>query len=193
MRLALLLIGVTCLSGCDAPGGHEPSQAVLVGQSAMQRLALADGEVTRDEYREALEQTRICLSDRGYPTTPLRDLPDGIRIDFGVDVGGDTVESMWHAWDQCRIEHSYAIEVVYFASQVRPSSEWPSMRREFTRCLLDAGIVGVRDDMDDGTVASLIAEQGGSVTAWACRERFLILLGLARPVPPAATNAPVQP
>lgn len=174
---------------CEAPAGHQPLQAPP-SQSAAQRQALADGDVTRAEYHEAMELARQCVSTLGYPTTALRELPDGIRVDFGIDVGEWTEDSMWQALDRCRIEHSYEVEVTYFAGQVRPSSEWPSMRHDFTRCLEEAGIVGVRDDMDDGTVASMIAEQEGSVTAWACRERFLIQLGLARPMPPAPSSPP---
>jgi|GEM_PF-3751645 len=141
-------------------------------------------------YRSAVEASRRCVADAGFDVTPLQDLPDGLRVDFGVDEGDRPEEEMWATWDDCRRRHSYDEEVAYFAALRRPATELSLLRADLAACVTNEGVDGVTATMSDGEIASAMDQQQASVSAWACRERFLILTGAARPRPPLFAPSP---
>lgn len=90
-RLAWPVILILAMAGCAAPAA--PSDPVRVeGISSEQQAALADGEVSEDEYQEGFRRFQACMSDAGYEL--LVPEQQGIIIEYsipqaGVDSGAD--------------------------------------------------------------------------------------------------------
>lgn len=184
--LASLVVSTTACGG----GGPTPNEASkdlarewLDYTEGPQAEVLRDLQVSEAEYSQALMAMRKCLDSLGFETSEIRQLPDGIRKDFGVRAGEQTDAAIAQAWDRCRAEQLEAVESVFLAQYARPGFAQQTLKRDLVSCLLDNGITAVSIGMTDAEIADSLVKQQASVDAWACRERFLIFSGegLTRP------------
>lgn len=88
-----LSIGVLVMAGCAATE-ESPASASDESQhiSIQQRKALADGDVTYDEYRAGFQEFSACMTRAGFPITELDEKNQIIRYSIpaaAVDAGED--------------------------------------------------------------------------------------------------------
>lgn len=130
---AVSLIGLLgVLVGCapSADGGVAGPVAANTQRSAEQEAALADGDVTLDEYRAGFRRFQACLEAEGYA---LADVVVGdVLVDYGVpatavDAGVD---------ERCYVEEYELVDTEW---QVK--NEDTSYTAEVAaQCLVDHGV-----------------------------------------------------
>jgi hypothetical protein len=186
--IAALAVAAAATTGC---GGEDPAQStdasedlaqeLLSSTSEEQREALADLEVSEEEYVEAYDRLRACLREHGWSHAAVERHANGISFVVGVDAPDSQLGEFESDLAECQHKLVLDIEQVYFAQQVVPEAEYPRLKQELVDCLEQNGIAGATTEMTDGQIANLLYEENAPVTAWVCRETFLFKTGEAAP------------
>jgi hypothetical protein len=127
-----LVITTGCTPAADDRGGGAPSYP------AAQSWALADGTVTDDEYRTAIDGFTKCVRDAGFPANDAVLSPvDGVTLLYGIPPTGDP--GAWSkAVEDCNLAHVSHIEPTYV--EAREQRMTPHLRDAAVRCLRDKGV-----------------------------------------------------
>lgn len=89
-------------------------QAAGDGAGASVATALADGSVTRDEYRAAVQATMQCLEDAGVSVHNVVDTGDQIRFQFGGgQISRDEGETQQAVYEDCYNKYERAVDIAW--------------------------------------------------------------------------------
>lgn len=185
-RLWLVLVAATVvMAGCSEPERQQPELAQRWQSTASdyQRTVLDDGVVSRDEYERAVADTAACMQEAGFQTGPLRDVPDGVRMDFPVYSSEGQDRDPDEAWTRCWDTYLIAIESVYLAQHASAEGE-AAIEQQLVECLGSNGVNDVPVGLTDFELFSLLRETDASTGAWFCREKWLIARGELGAEPP---------
>jgi len=109
----------------DSPSAATQRASIALAErwlrsvSEYQAMVLEDRRVTVAEYEQAVDSTAACLNRKGYETGPVREVPDGVRLDFMVIQGDNDASDVAAAWSTCWIGYLRAVESVYLAQHAR--------------------------------------------------------------------------
>lgn len=115
------------------------------GGLTMQERILADGLVTADEYRHAMQATVTCVEDAGFEAAVTDDsvfdpsVPPGLVLGHTITVptnGPDPGELL----EQCRAQWSWQVEQIWLAQVLPPSAEREQAWQRFWDCVRDQGV-----------------------------------------------------
>jgi hypothetical protein len=137
MSLGRLVFAVVSVAAVGFVGGGcaatERSDSDGVGWD---RLPSSSG------YEQAVEETRRCMTDKGYVVSDAVVTTGGIIRSFSWDAKNGVEK----AYEDCYGDHLKVIEHLWFHSNVPTGEAWDSMFIQFTECLANVGISGVRPD-----------------------------------------------
>lgn len=138
-----LLVSVGLLSTGCAGGVDDPYSSESVSQASEQHKkdgrtevaeALADGEVTADEYDDAYWNLRKCLEDRGYAVTDAVTSPlTGSTFEFVYNDNGRSKEAAYADYEEC--ENTYWTPVAEVYSATAPSVIEQDLKLAIVDCL----------------------------------------------------------
>lgn len=136
--LALIVSPIVLLTGCSdgddserGPYYDEVVAASRSAESAFERDVLADGELTRAEYEEAVQRYVSCAADRGVEITPVR---QGSRYAYqmSTDPESDRVAL------RCSVGTTRTIEALYGDIVANPTNG--DYEQLVVRCLIRSGL-----------------------------------------------------
>lgn len=147
--IAVALVGV--LAGCstgdagsvDSPYAEMFAQARELATSQFERDVLADDQITRAEYEEALQRYVSCIEDQGARVT----LQDQAGY-YVYAIGGD-VAAYDEAAAECALGTNALIEGLYVDILSNPENK--NMDEVIAQCFVDAGLVEAPFTSDDFT------------------------------------------
>jgi hypothetical protein len=139
------LIGVAAVAVVGWPLGGCQAGADVVGADP--------AEVTAEQYRQAVEDTRDCLDEQGFQVSDVGEGSAGVLLSFTWE----SAEGAPEAYGSCYEEHLKVIEHHWFHSNVPSGSERDAMVGEFRECLAGVGVnvsaVPLTDDLAELLVA----------------------------------------
>ena len=117
------------------------------GGLTMQERILADGLVTADEYRQAMQATVTCVEDAGFEAAVTTDslfdpsIPPGLVLGHTITIpiltnGPDPGELL----EQCRAQWSWQVEQIWLAQVLPPPAEREQAWQRFWDCVRDQGV-----------------------------------------------------
>lgn len=134
------------LSACS-PDAEDAtfSPQELESASEFQRRMFSDGEITADEYRQAVMAERDCVAEAGYEVTPIVASGSLLSFDSRADYtnAADPEEAdrqFLETTQQCFDEYTKYVGYAWSSSQVVPDGPArDEMRNKLAQCLRDAG------------------------------------------------------
>ena len=115
------------------------------GGLTMQERILADGLVTPDEYRRAMQSTVTCVEQAGFDAAVTTDslfepsIPPGLVLGHTITIptnGPDPGELL----EQCRAQWSWQVEQIWLAQILPPPAEREQAWQRFWDCVRDQGV-----------------------------------------------------
>ncbi|MBN9494558.1 hypothetical protein J0H33_14615 [bacterium] len=89
-------------------------QAQGDGAGASVAAALADGAVTRDQYRAAVHATMQCLEDAGVSVHDVRDTGDRIQFQFGGgQISHEELAAQKAVYERCYNQYERAVDIAW--------------------------------------------------------------------------------
>lgn len=134
---------VSCQTSSPSAWAAEFELARAAATSDFERQVLADDEITRAEYEEAVQLYVECAHDAGVDISPVEQ--DGAYI-YAVDGLIDDATDL--VLDDCAVGTTMQIEGLYSSIATNPDNEdWWGL---FLRCMKDSGLVE-----EDATLAEV--------------------------------------
>lgn len=168
MRLQVvrgLVLVLVFTAGC-APASGDGDRGTVAAEPeypAAQSWALNDGTVTDDEYKTAISQFVMCVTDAGYRVTdPVLSPVDGLTLLYDLTPQGDP--DRWNEkMESCNVTYVSHIEPTYV--EARQQVMDPSLRDRTGQCLRDKGFIL---SGTESNVEQFRDSTGGSNTVMEC-------------------------
>lgn len=161
LAAALWWAGITPVSS-DEPAARVPGiplselDSRLQGAAPEQAEALADGRVTLDEYRDALDLTRACVEAGGLAVTFAEPVGGVVQLSVAAPAGMDPSRSD-QIFQSCVTAHLRAVGQAW-ALQTRPDEPTLQAARDVLgSCLRAAGVAGVPEHPTQAELGTLSA------------------------------------
>jgi hypothetical protein len=135
--LTLFPLGAWAAFGRPSGPSDEELTALALPNGSEQEGALADGVVTPDELRTAIESARGCIEGQGVALAPEPDLSTAITAFTAAS--GLSASQVSGAVAECTGRYLQRVSLTWAAQQSRHDPNDPSFLSEFTACLVDRG------------------------------------------------------